>query len=92
MWFVVAVASAVIFGAAGLVMKISQMRGGSLNHLLLGLYISGTLGFYINSRLEQTLDWTDWRLWLAGLVVGSGSAWGNLVFMKALEYGPARPA
>lgn len=89
MWFIAAVASAVIFGGAGLIMKISQMRGGSLNHLLLGLYITGTLGFYINSQLEQSMDWTDWRLWLAGFVVGSGSAWGNLVFMKALEYGPA---
>ncbi|MEB3100457.1 hypothetical protein [Ferviditalea candida] len=54
MWFIAAVAIAVIFGAAGLVMKTSQMRGGSLNSLLLGLYLTGAFGFSTESGLELT--------------------------------------
>lgn len=51
MWFEGAVMSALLFGLTGFFMKISQMRKGSNSHLLLGLYISGSLGFLINALL-----------------------------------------
>ncbi|MFS0727215.1 EamA family transporter [Paenibacillus sp. 1P07SE] len=91
MWMITAVGSALIFGLAGLAMKISQMRGGSNTALLLALYSSGTLGFAIHSALTGALTdlFADWRIWAAGAVIGAGSAWGNAVFMKALAYGPA---
>ena len=89
MWFTLAVLSALLFGLAGLFMKVSQMRGGSHNHLLFGLYLTGSAAFLANSAWERTLNLIDGRLWLAGLIVGMGTAWGNYAFMKALDHGPA---
>ncbi|MCQ6558676.1 DMT family transporter [Paenibacillus mendelii] len=91
MWFAAAVGSALLFGLAGWWMKVSQMRSGSSAYLLLGLYISGTIGFGIHAVVERTLlpALTDWRVWAAGLLIGIGSALGNALFMKALENGPA---
>lgn len=89
MWFLLAVGSALIFGAAGLLMKASQAAGGNTSHLLFGLYLAGTVGFGLNSLLTPPDDWLSGSLLLAGLIVGAGSAWGNLVWMKALAFGPA---
>ncbi|MBJ6362219.1 EamA family transporter [Paenibacillus sp. GCM10012307] len=91
MWLFIAIGSAVLFGLAGLGMKVSQMKQGSVHMLLLGLYITGTLGFAAHSIYLDT-DWNvmlDWKYWVAGAVIGAGSAWGNAIFMKALDYGPA---
>ncbi|SDX22194.1 EamA family transporter [Paenibacillus sp. CF384] len=91
MWFAAAVGSAVLFGLAGWWMKVSQMQSGSSAYLLLGLYISGTCGFGIHAAVEHTLlpSLADPRVWFAGLLIGAGSALGNALFMKALEWGPA---
>ncbi|BBH21623.1 hypothetical protein Back11_29680 [Paenibacillus baekrokdamisoli] len=91
MWFAAAVSSAVLFGLAGWWMKVSQMQSGSPSWLLLGLYLSGTLGFGIHALIEHTLipSLLDARVWAAGIIIGAGSALGNVLFMKALEYGPA---
>lgn len=89
MWFIAAVGSALLFGLTGFFMKISQMRQGSTPHLLLGLYLTGTLGFAVNSLWEGSLYLDDWRVWSAGVIIGVGSGWGNVVFMKALNNGPA---
>jgi len=90
MWLLTAIGSAVLFGLAGWWMKVSQMKGGSSNGLLFGLYASGTLGFGIHSAVQGTLaSVVDWRVLTAGIVIGAGSAWGNALFMKALECGPA---
>ncbi|MDF2649349.1 MAG: EamA-like transporter family protein [Paenibacillus sp.] len=89
MWFIAAVGSAVLFGLTGFFMKVSQMRQGSTPHLLLGLYLTGTLGFAVNSLWDGSLFLDDWRVWLAGIIIGVGSGWGNVVFMKALDNGPA---
>ncbi|WP_080833970.1 DMT family transporter [Cohnella massiliensis] len=88
-WFTLAVGSAVVFGLAGLFMKVSQMRRGSTTAMLLGLYASGTCGFWLQAAGSG--GWTpfDYRIWIAGAVIGLGSAWGNLLFMKALDCGPA---
>ncbi|MBB6672882.1 EamA family transporter [Cohnella nanjingensis] len=88
-WFATAVLSALVFGLAGLLMKVSQMRGGALSSLLLGLYAAGTCGFWLQALLAKSWQPFDGRIWLAGAVVGLGSAWGNLLFMRALDYGPA---
>jgi len=89
MWFMIAVLSAIVFGATGFLMKVSQMAKGSLQHLLFGLYLTGALGFFVNSLFEGNMILDDLSLWLAGLLIGLGSAGGNLIFMKVLEYGPA---
>ncbi|MDG0790614.1 EamA family transporter [Cohnella ginsengisoli] len=88
-WFAVAVLSALAFGLAGFFMKVSQMRGGALSSLLIGLYASGTAGFWIQALLARAWQPLDWRIWTAGAVIGLGSAWGNLLFMRALARGPA---
>ncbi|SDT21372.1 Uncharacterized membrane protein [Paenibacillaceae bacterium GAS479] len=89
-WLLIAIGSALIFGFAGWWMKVSQMKGGDNNFLLLGLYITGTAGFLVQCLLDG--GWKafgSWQLWLFGAVIGAGSAWGNAVFMKALQHGPA---
>lgn len=88
-WFLTALGSAFVFGLAGFLMKVSQMRGGALSSLLLGLYTAGTLGFWAQALLADSWDPLDWRVWAWGALVGLGSAWGNLLFMRALDYGPA---
>lgn len=88
-WFPVAALSALAFGLAGFFMKASQMRGGALSSLLLGLYAAGTLGFWLQALLAGSWQPLDRRVWLAGAVIGIGSAWGNLLFMRALACGPA---
>lgn len=91
MWFAAAISSAALFGLAGWWMKVSQMQGGSSAYLFLGLYMSGTIGFGVNGLIEQSLHalWNDPRVWFAGLLIGTGSALGNALFMKALACGPA---
>ncbi|GGK19301.1 hypothetical protein GCM10010965_10500 [Caldalkalibacillus thermarum] len=88
MWFTAAVLSALIFGLAGFAMKYGSTRQGALNPLLFGLYVSGSIGFAVIIVVEGELSINSW-LMLAGLVVGVGSTWGNWLFMKALEVGPA---
>jgi len=90
MWLVIAIGSAVLFGLAGWWMKVSQMRGGSTRMLLFALYTAGTAGFGIHAAVEGSIGAiADLRVWAAGIVIGAGSAWGNALFMKALEHGPA---
>jgi len=89
MWFFIAILSSLLFGMSGLFMKVSQMQRGSLYHLLFGLFVSGCAGFFIHSLWKGGIHWSSWELWLGGLIVGVGAAWGNLVFMKVLDYGPA---
>ncbi|MDI4644365.1 EamA family transporter [Cohnella hashimotonis] len=88
-WFAIAVLSALAFGLAGFFMKASQMRGGALSSLLIGLYAYGTAGFWIQALLTRSWQPFDWRIWTAGAIIGLGSAWGNLLFMRALARGPA---
>ncbi|MCC3377499.1 DMT family transporter [Cohnella sp. REN36] len=88
-WFGYAILSALVFGLAGLLMKVSQMRGGALSSLMLGLYAAGTCGFWAQALLAKSWQPFDGRVWIAGAIIGLGSAWGNLLFMRALDYGPA---
>ncbi|MUT64346.1 EamA family transporter [Paenibacillus sp. NEAU-GSW1] len=90
MWLILAIGSALLFGLAGWWMKVSQMRGGLTSVMLFGLYVSGTAGFGIHSAIENQLSLlADCRIWLSGLIIGAGSAFGNAIFMKALDHGPA---
>lgn len=90
MWLTLSIISAVIFGSAGWFMKMSQMKNGSVSVLLIWLYVVGTLCFGVHAVLENSfVQLAMPRLWLAGLVIGIGSALGNYLFMKALELGPA---
>ncbi|MZP28854.1 EamA family transporter [Heliobacterium undosum] len=87
MWLFIAVISAVVFGLAGFGMKVGQMRGVPTSMVLIGLYLSGTLGFlftWLGGGAAAGI-----LILLAGLVIGLGSAGGNFAFMRALETGPA---
>lgn len=88
MWIVIAIFSALLFGLAGFLMKYGSVKKGSLIHLLCGLYVSGTLGFFVLSLFQGGVQ-INWQLLIAGVVVGIGSTLGNYYFMKALDYGPA---
>ncbi|MFC7442954.1 EamA family transporter [Laceyella putida] len=88
MWFILALFSSLTFGLAGFMMKISSHHKGSNNYLLLGLYVSGALGF-LWWMLQTGVALFTWPIILFGIMIGFGSAVGNLLFMKALEVGPA---
>lgn len=88
MWFILALLSSISFGLAGFMMKVSSAKKGSTDHLLWGLYLSGTLGF-LWWMFQTNVVTFSWPIWIAGIVIGFGSAIGNLLFMKALDYGPA---
>lgn len=88
MWFLTAVLSAFTFGLAGFMMKVSSMKKGSTLYLLWGLYFSGTLGFLWWMFYTETVLFTL-PILFAGIIIGFGSAIGNLLFMRALDYGPA---
>lgn len=91
-WLWIAIGSAVLFGLAGWWMKVSQMKGGAVRYLLLGLYAAGAAGFGMHAWAEGTFSaslFGDIRFWAAAFLIGAGSAWGNALFMEALKYGPA---
>jgi drug/metabolite transporter (DMT)-like permease len=87
-WFAIAALSSLTFGLGGFFMKVSAARRGSVAHLLLGLYLTGTLGFLIWMWKEGTFR-ADVPTLVGGLLLGLGSTLGNVLFMKALDHGPA---
>lgn len=89
-WFPVAVLSAVVFGSTIFWMKLGVLRGGpgSDSWMLLGLYTTGTLGFLITAAARSALTISPVVV-IAGLIVGAGSVFGNLLYAKSFEYGPA---
>lgn len=87
-WFLLAVASALIFGMAGFLIKVVQHKGGSPSHMLLGLYLTGGLLTSVGAAVEGVWSLSP-GLILAGLAVGAGSILGNLHYLRALKYGPA---
>lgn len=87
-WFLISLASAVIFGLSGFLMKVSSSRNGDDDYLLWGLYLTGSLGFLWWSIQTDDIQFTSINM-IAGIIVGIGSAFGNLLFMKALLIGPA---
>lgn len=90
MWLSLSITSALIFGSAGWFMKMSQMKNGSVSVLLIWLYIIGTIGFGVHAIVEKSyVQLANPYIWLAGFIIGIGSALGNYLFMKALELGPA---
>ncbi|WP_059103190.1 DMT family transporter [Shouchella shacheensis] len=88
MWFIWAIASALVFGLASFFMKVNSFWSLPTMSFLTGLYASGTAGFLLVAILEHSLEINVWIL-IAGVVIGLGSTYGNLLFMRALEYGPA---
>ncbi|TCP62635.1 DMT family transporter [Baia soyae] len=88
MWILLSIFCSLAFGLAGFMMKVSSAKKGSHTTLLFGLYVTGTLGFL--GYLLVTGEWdTSPIVWIAGLIIGFGSIAGNILFMKALDRGPA---
>lgn len=87
-WFLISLASAITFGLSGFLMKVSSAKNGDDDYLLWGLYLTGSLGFLWWSVKTDDIQFTLISI-IAGIVVGVGSAFGNLLFMKALLIGPA---
>ncbi|MDH8001278.1 DMT family transporter [Bacillus cereus] len=88
MWYIFALLSSLTFGLASFMMKVSSAKRGSIGHLLWGLYLTGTICFLI--LVLYTGSWTwNMQVLLAGLIIGLGTSVGNLLFMMALDYGPA---
>ncbi len=87
-WLTAALASAIIFGFSGFLMKVGTQRGSNTNVLLLGLYLSGTLGFALSLSIQQTWAWTGLIL-ASSVIIGLGSAVGNRYMIHALALGPA---
>ncbi|MBA4601555.1 EamA family transporter [Thermoactinomyces sp. AMNI-1] len=88
LWFILALLSSLTFGLAGFLMKVSSVKKGDHDFLLWGLYLTGSLGFLWWMVKTRDMDFSCTVL-IAGVIVGIGSAFGNLLFMKALDIGPA---
>lgn len=88
LWFVLAVSSSLSFGLAGFLMKVSSAEKGDHDFLLWGLYLTGSLGFLWWMVKTDDMNFS-YAVLVAGIIVGIGSAFGNLLFMKALDIGPA---
>lgn len=88
MWYILALLSSLAFGLGSFMMKVSSAKRGSITHLLWGLYLSGTICFFV--WVLVTDSWVfNLEVVLAGLIIGFGAAIGNLLFMIALDNGPA---
>ncbi len=88
LWFILALFSSFTFGLSGFLMKVSSVRKGDHDFLLWGLYLTGSLGFFWWMVQTHDMDFS-YAVLIAGVIVGIGSAFGNLLFMKALDIGPA---
>jgi drug/metabolite transporter (DMT)-like permease len=88
MWLLLAIVSALTFAIVSFAMKYGTYKNWSQPFLLLGLYISGTCGFFITTLAEKQIEFSI-PLLVSGIVVGIGSTFGNIFFMKALNNGPA---
>lgn len=66
----------------------TQQTENAGKYTLLGLYITGSLGFLLLSLYQGTLT-LELNIALAGLLIGLGSVIGNIYFVKALQVGPA---
>ncbi|WP_444685345.1 EamA family transporter [Alkalicoccus luteus] len=88
LWFLLAAASAIIFGLATFCFKVNAFKGWPLLPFFAGVYASGTVGFAVTAYVENVL-YLSAVILLSGMIVGIGSTFGNLLFMRALEYGPA---
>ncbi|QDZ76821.1 DMT family transporter [Bacillus cereus] len=88
MWYILALISSLAFGLGSFMMKVSSFKRGSTAHLLWGLYLSGMIFFF--AWVLVTDSWVlNLQVILAGLIISFGTAMGNLLFMIALNHGPA---
>nr|VFJ50304.1 MAG: EamA-like transporter family protein [Candidatus Kentron sp. FM]VFJ56489.1 MAG: EamA-like transporter family protein [Candidatus Kentron sp. FM]VFK08297.1 MAG: EamA-like transporter family protein [Candidatus Kentron sp. FM] len=87
MWLLYSVAGSVIFGYGVFLVKMGMHRGGSEQHILLGLYLAGTVGFVALILKAGSFQLSP-LIALAALFIGAGSVFGNTYFVKALQHGP----
>ncbi|SFX80830.1 Uncharacterized membrane protein [Thermoactinomyces sp. DSM 45891] len=88
MWYMLAILSSLTFGLGGFMMKVSSAKRGSIVHLLWGLYLTGSICFF--AWVLYTDSWVlNLPVLVAGLIIGLGTSAGNLLFMYALDHGPA---
>lgn len=87
-WFLLAIASSIIFSFSTFFFKVNSFKHWPLLPFFIGVYMSGTLGFFVTAYFEGVLYFTL-AIIIGGIIVGIGSTFGNLLFMKALDYGPA---
>lgn len=83
-----ALLGAVFFAASGMLFKWNAHSQGDDAYFLFGLYLIGSICFFINgydglSEINQS------AFIICALLIGLGSAGGNYLFSKALRLGPA---
>jgi uncharacterized membrane protein len=88
MWFILALLSAVVFGFSSFFMKVNSFWRLPLMPFLTGLYTSGSVGFLGYALMEDSFH-LSLAVLFGGIMVGAGSTFGNLLYMKALNVGPA---
>ncbi|MCF6807804.1 DMT family transporter [Thiotrichales bacterium 19S9-12] len=88
MWFITALLSALFFGLAGFMFKVANSLKLPSRYVLLGSYLSGSLGFSIVVSYEHSWMFS-WPVLAAAFFIGVGSVFGNLMVYKAYNHGPA---
>ncbi|KAB8033553.1 DMT family transporter [Fluviispira multicolorata] len=88
MWVTIAILSSIIFGIASVIMKSASLKKCSDHYVLWGLYLTGSLVFFITSYGSLSFN-INFSIILASIFIAIGSYFGNWFFIKALEVGPA---
>lgn len=92
-WLSAAFASAGVFGIGSFLFKYGHHKNYPSASLLLGLYITGCITFFImaltQGKMASEIMSLDWSILGFALLVGLGSYYGNSFLMRAYDLGPA---
>jgi uncharacterized membrane protein len=88
MWFEAALASAVIFGIGGFLLKVSSHKQYPSGSIFTGLYLTGSSIFLFVLLASNDIVITPWLLFFS-IIIGSGSFFSNFFLVKAYSLGPA---
>jgi drug/metabolite transporter (DMT)-like permease len=88
-WFIAAIAGALIFGTGGYFIRLGSSPARNAGIIVLfGLYLSGSLGFFLLSLSQGTFS-ADTPLLIGGFIIGLGSIFGNIFWVRAFYLGPS---
>lgn len=87
-WLYATLISTVLFGIGSFLLKVGSHKNYSEKSMLLGLYVIGSVIFFMSLFPYQNFHF-NWTLFTFSILVGLGSYYGNAFLVKAYNLGPA---